>query len=121
MLAHTPAEREASRRLTLSLSRLSPRAAILLATFGLLNLSDLISTWVDLHDGMHEGNPVMSQLLLQHGFGALIAYKIFVVAVVGFVAVGLWSIRPRLIAGTLVACNLLILVAVVSNVWQYSV
>lgn len=98
--------------------RFSLRNALLIAGFALLNIGDLLSTWIDLHSGMREGNPFMSMLLAQHGFGALIAYKAVVVGVVGVVVSALWDSRPRLVGWTLVACDLLVFSAVAVNVMQ---
>lgn len=92
---------------------------MLIALFAALNAGDLLSTWVDLHAGLREGNPFMSILLDQHGFGALIFYKVLVVAIVALVMGTLWDSRPRLVSGTLVLCNVLVLVAVASNIVQY--
>ncbi len=97
----------------------SPRGGALIGLFAALNIGDLVSTWVDLHAGLREGNPFMNMLLAQHGFGALIAYKALVVMIVGLVMISLWPARPRLVALTLAICNLLVLVAVAANVLQY--
>jgi hypothetical protein len=99
--------------------RLSPRSGGLLALFAAVNTGDLISTWVDLHAGLREGNPFMSMLLTQHGFGALIMYKVLVVALVSVITLLLWPERPRLVSYTLLACNLLVCCAIAVNVVQF--
>jgi hypothetical protein len=91
----------------------------LLVLFAALNIGDLLSTWLDLRAGLHEGNPLMNVLLAQHGFAALILYKVFVIGVVAVVAAAMWRDRPKLVAITLVACNVLVLGAVAINVLQY--
>ena len=101
------------------LSMVTPRAAALITLFAALNGGDLISTWVDLNAGLHEGNPFMSLLLAEHGFGALIVYKLMVVALVGVITIVLWSVRPRLVGVTLGICNVLVLGAVAINVLQF--
>lgn len=99
--------------------RFSPRSGGLLGLFTALNAGDLISTWIDLHAGLHEGNPFMSFLLSQHGFGALILYKILVVTLVSVITATLWDERPRLVGYTLLACDLLVFTAVIVNVLQF--
>lgn len=99
--------------------RLSPRSGGLLGTFAALNVGDLLSTWLDLHAGLREGNPFMSMLLMQHGFGALIAYKALVIVIVGVITASLWDERPRLVGVTLIACDVLVFCAVAVNVVQF--
>jgi hypothetical protein len=101
------------------LTTVTPRAAALIALFAALNGGDLISTWIDLQAGLREGNPFMSLLLSEHGFGALIVYKLMVVALVGIITIVLWSVRPRLVGVTLGICNLLVFGAVAINVIQF--
>jgi hypothetical protein len=98
---------------------LSPRSLLLLGMFATLNVGDLVSTWVDLHAGLREGNPFMNMLLAQHGFGALILYKILVVVVVSAITGALWAARPRLVGMTLLVCDLLVFAAVTANVLQF--
>jgi hypothetical protein len=91
-----------------------------LGLFVLLNVGDLVSTYLALGMGMREGNPLMSALLQQYGFAALILYKIAVVAVVG---IGVWLLRryhPRLAQVTLFVCNALVFLAVFLNVLQFN-
>lgn len=97
------------------------RSATLVAVFAILNAGDLISTWIDLHAGLREGNPLMSSLLQQYGFGALIFYKIFVVALVGGITISLFPIRPRMVSVTLFFCDLLVFAAILINVMQFPV
>ncbi len=98
---------------------LSPRSLVLLGMFTALNVGDLVSTWVDLHAGLREGNPFMSMLLAQHGFGALVLYKILVIVVVSIITGALWTTRPRLVGITLLICDLLVFAAVTANVLQF--
>jgi hypothetical protein len=98
---------------------LSPRTLALLGLFAALNVGDLISTWVDLQAGLREGNPFMSMLLAQHGFGALIFYKVLVISVVGLITAMLWGARPRLVGVTLLVCDLLVFAAVTVNILQF--
>jgi hypothetical protein len=101
------------------LTTVTPRAVALVGIFAALNGGDLISTWVDLNAGLHEGNPFMSLLLSEHGFGALIVYKLMVVALVGVITIVLWSVRPRLVGVTLGICNVLVFGAIAINVLQF--
>ncbi len=98
---------------------LSPRTLALLGMFAALNIGDLVSTWLDLHAGLREGNPFMSMLLAQHGFGALICYKVLVVSVVGVITALLWNARPRLVGVTLLVCDLLVFAAITINILQF--
>ncbi|MEO7003504.1 MAG: DUF5658 family protein [Ktedonobacterales bacterium] len=86
--------------------------------YALLNVGDLTSTYIGLHVGLSEGNPLMHNLLGVTGFGGLIAYKMFVtVAVIA----GLWQINrwhPRVAHVTIWLCNALTLAAVVLNIAQ---
>lgn len=101
-----------------SLQRFLP-GSLLLGLFATLNGGDLVSTWIDLRAGLREGNPFMSFLLAQHGFAALIFYKILVVGIVGVVMGSLWPVHPRLVGITLVICNVLVFGAVAINVMQF--
>ena len=87
--------------------------------FAVLNGLDLLTTYVDLHAGMREGNPLMRVLLDQQGFGALIAYKMLMVLVVSAGVVLLHRHYPQLSRVTLGICNLLVLAVVISNVVQH--
>ncbi len=90
-----------------------------LALFAILNAFDLITTYVDLHAGMREGNPLMRALLNQDGFGALIFYKTLMVIVVSVGILLLSRSYARLSRITLAICNLLVLAVVLSNFIQY--
>jgi len=98
--------------------QISPRTGLLLVLFAILNIGDLVSTWIDLHAGLREGNPFMSMLLLQHGFGALIAYKAIVISLVAGITIVMWTLRPRLVGFTLLACDVLVFSAILINVIQ---
>jgi hypothetical protein len=108
-----------SSRTILPSRTVSPRVIILVALFAILNAGDLISTWIDLEAGLQEGNPLMSLLLMRHGFGALILYKTIVVCFVSAITIFLWSARPRLVGLTLLACDVLVFGAIVVNVLQF--
>jgi hypothetical protein len=91
-----------------------------LSVYVALNLGDLISTYVGLHSGLHEGNPLMGSLLREHGFGALIVYKVLVIVAV---VAGLQVLRhrhARLAGITLAICNVLVGLAVLLNLLQYA-
>ena len=103
------------------LLRAAPVLALLIGLFILLNIGDLVSTYVALGIGMREGNPLMSVLLARFGFGALILYKLLVVAVVGIGVVLLRRFHPRLAQITILVCNVLVLLAVVLNVVQLNI
>jgi hypothetical protein len=100
-----------------------PRArgflAPLLALFALLNAGDLASTYMGLLNGMREGNPLMGALLAQYGFGALIVYKLLVIAAVTTGIVFLHTFHRRVANVTIWICNALVLLVVVINVLQY--
>ncbi|HEU5442097.1 MAG TPA: DUF5658 family protein [Ktedonobacterales bacterium] len=100
-----------------------PRArsflAPLLALFALLNVGDLASTYLGLYNGMREGNPLMGALLAQYGFGALILYKLLVIAAVTGGIVFLHTFHRRVASVTVWVCNSLVLLVVVINVAQY--
>jgi hypothetical protein len=89
------------------------------ALFVVLNIADLLSTYVALGIGFHEGNPLMSALLARFGFVALIGYKAAVIAIVCGGVLLLRRPHPRLAGVTLAACNAVVLVAVALNVLQY--
>jgi len=90
-----------------------------LALFAILNAFDLITTYIDLHAGMREGNPLMRALLNQNGFGALIFYKALMVIVVSVGILLLSRSYSRLSRITLAICNVLVLAVVLSNFIQY--
>ena len=90
-----------------------------LALFAVLNAADLLTTYLDLHVGMREGNPLMRVLLEQDGFGALVFYKALMVVVVSVGILALSRGYPMLSRITLAVCNLLVLVVVLSNFIQY--
>lgn len=98
--------------------RTTPALAGWLGLFVVLNIGDLVSTYVALGLNMREGNPLMSTLLQQFGFKALIAYKLAVVLTVGLGVLLLRRYHPRLAQITLYVCNALVLVAVLLNVVQ---
>ncbi|MGZ3636960.1 MAG: DUF5658 family protein [Ktedonobacterales bacterium] len=91
----------------------------LLALFAVLNIGDIVSTYIGLAGGMREGNPLMSTLLAHYGFGALIMYKALVIVAV---AVGIYVLRAfhtSIATITIWICNALVLGVVVMNVVQY--
>ncbi len=92
---------------------------ISLVLYAAVNLGDLLSTYIGLQHGLHEGNPLMSHLLATYGFGALIAYKLLVVTVVSGGVLVLRNAYPRVARITVVLCNLLVAGAVVLNVVQF--
>lgn len=91
-----------------------------LALFALLNIGDLISTYIGLHGGLREGNPLMDGLLLHFGFVALIAYKVLVVAAVTIGVLMLRRFHRGIASATIWICNALVLAVVVLNVLQYA-
>jgi hypothetical protein len=92
---------------------------IWLGIFILLNLGDVVSTWVGLHSGMREGNPLMSTLLAHYGFAALIIYKLLVVLAVTGGVLLLRSFQLSVARVTITICNVLVLLVVMLNVAQY--
>jgi len=90
-----------------------------LIVYAAINMADLLSTYVGLQHGLHEGNPLMSHLLTNYGFSALIAYKLFVVGIVWGGVLLLRKGHPRIARITVVVCNLLVASAVVLNVVQF--
>ncbi len=98
------------------------KAQLLVASlflYAVINMADLLSTYIGLEHGLHEGNPLMSHLLVTYGFGALIAYKIFVVGVVSGGVLILRNAHPYVARVTVVICNLLVAGAVVLNIMQF--
>jgi hypothetical protein len=100
--------------------RFSPALIAWLVVFVLLNVGDLVSTYLALAIGFHEGNPLMSVLLVRYGFSALIVYKLGVVLVVGLGVALLRRFHPRLALVTLIVCNVLVFAAVALNVVQFN-
>jgi hypothetical protein len=100
----------------------SPRAGrylpALVVLFALLNAADLITTSIGLHNGLREGNPLMSALLVKYGFVALVIYKAVVVAAVAVGVRMLLSFRVSVANVTIVICDLLVLLVVFANVAQ---
>jgi hypothetical protein len=90
-----------------------------LVVFAVLNACDLLTTYLDLQAGMREGNPLMQHLLASYGFGALIFYKLLMVVIVSFGIAALSRGYPTLSKITLMLCNALVLVVVISNFVQY--
>ena len=90
-----------------------------LALFLVLNVFDLLTTYIDLQAGLREGNPLMRILLQQEGFGALVFYKALMVLVVSAGVLLLHRGYPKLAQITLGICNALVLAVVISNVIQY--
>ena len=90
-----------------------------LILYAAVNLADLLSTYVGLQHGLHEGNPLMQHLLATYGFGALVMYKALVVAVVSVGVLALRKDYPRVAQITVVACNLLVGGAVLLNILQF--
>ena len=103
----------------LQLQKRDVATPILLGAFAVLNAGDLISTWIDLHAGLVEGNPIMHSMLEYSGFGSLIMYKILVVAIVTIASLALGKSRPKMTMITISICNALILTAVALNIIQY--
>lgn len=92
---------------------------VLVAVFAVLNAGDLVSTFIGLESGMREGNPLMSALLSNYGFGALILYKMMVIVAVGAGVLFLRFFHRRVAHMTIWVCNLLVLGVVVSNLMQF--
>jgi hypothetical protein len=99
--------------------RTSSTLAIWLVLFVVLNIGDLVSTYVALNIGMREGNPLMSLLLQHYQFGALIVYKALVVAVVSIGVLAMRRFHPRLARITILVCNVLVFLAVFLNILQF--
>lgn len=95
------------------------KLTILLAVFALLNAGDLVSTYAGLHSGMHEGNPLMSELLGHYGFAALIGYKLLVIVAVSVGIVVLRSFSKGIATATIWVCNALVCAVVILNVLQF--
>lgn len=91
-----------------------------MALFAVLNAGDLISTYIGLHSGLREGNPLMDGLLMHYGFAALIVYKMLVVAAVGLGVVMLRRFHRGIASATIWICNALVLVVVLLNVLQFA-
>ena len=95
-----------------------PSLVLWLVVYVLLNVGDLVSTYVGLRAGLREANPLMSGLLAQSGFGALIAYKLAVIVAVVGGAIALIRMHPRAAYLTVHVCNGLVFLAVFLNVAQ---
>jgi hypothetical protein len=91
-----------------------------LAVYVAFNIGDVISTYIGLRSGLHEGNPLMGSLLREHGFGALIVYKVLVVIVVVAGVRVLQHRYARLAGITITICNVLVGLAVLLNLLQYT-
>lgn len=91
----------------------------LLALFAVLNIGDLVSTFIGLAGGMREGNPLMSTLLAHYGFGALIFYKVVVIVAVTAGIYILRAFHTSIATITIWVCNALVFGVVVMNVVQY--
>jgi hypothetical protein len=91
----------------------------LVAMFALLNTADLITTFIGIHNGLREGNPLMSALLVKYGFIALVFYKAVVVAAVALGVRMLRTFRVSVANVTIVICDLLVLLVVFANLAQY--
>jgi len=91
------------------------------ALYIMLNVGDVVSTYLGLHHGLNEGNPLMGLLLSHDGFVALIAYKVLITMVVlaGLWLLGAWSDRAARVA--LLICNTLVALVVILNLAQYAV
>ena len=96
-----------------------PFLVVFLIVYAAINVADLLSTYVGLQRGLHEGNPLMGHLLASYGFSALIAYKLLVVGVVSCGVLVLRRAHPRVARITVVVCNLLVAGAVVLNLVQF--
>ncbi len=91
----------------------------LLALFAVLNVGDLVSTFIGLEGGMREGNPLMNALLMHYGFGALIFYKVLVIVAVTAGVYVLRAFHKSIANITIWVCNALVFGVVVMNVVQY--
>lgn len=91
----------------------------LLALFAVLNIGDLVSTFIGLQGGMREGNPLMNALLTHYGFGALIFYKVLVIVAVTAGIYVLRAFHTKIATLTIWVCNALVLGVVIMNVVQY--
>jgi hypothetical protein len=105
-------------RLGMAVAR-SRSLVLLLAVFALLNMGDLVSTYVGLHGGLREGNPLMSTLLLHYGFVALIGYKLLVVLAVSAGVFLLRTFHRGIATATIWICNGLVFAVVLLNVLQF--
>jgi hypothetical protein len=90
-----------------------------LGVFALLNGVDILSTWVGLANGMREGNPLMSALLGNYGFAALIGYKLAVVVAVSAGVLLLRSFSSHIARVTIRICAVLVALVVLTNVLQF--
>jgi hypothetical protein len=92
---------------------------VAIALFVVLNAGDVVSTYLGLQNGLHEGNPLMSRLLDHFGFGALVIYKLAVVIVVVKGIAFLQTINGGAARLTIWVCNTLVFAVVILNVAQY--
>ena len=93
---------------------------VALALFAILNIADLASTFIGLQHGLREGNPLMSGLLMRFGFGALIAYKFAVIALVSGGVYILHAYHARISLLTITICNALVFAVVLLNLVQFA-
>lgn len=91
----------------------------LLALFAVLNIGDIVSTYIGLAGGMREGNPLMSTMLAHYGFGALIVYKAVVIVAVTAGIYVLRAFHTSIATITICICNALVLGVVILNVVQF--
>ena len=92
---------------------------LLMVVFAMLNAADALTTYIGLHTGLFEGNPVMSGLMSHFGFSALIMYKLVVTVTIGYGARWLQRMQPVLATVTVLLCNLMVFSVVVSNMVQW--
>lgn len=91
-----------------------------LGLFALLNLGDILSTYIGLANGMREGNPLMGTLLSHYGFTALVVYKVLVVLAVTGGILLLRSFSFSVARVTIVICNVLVALVVLMNILQFA-
>ncbi len=92
-----------------------------LVVFALLNVGDVLSTYMGLQSGMREGNPLMSLLLAHYGFVSLIGYKLLVVLAVSGGVLLLRSFQLSVARVTIGICNVLVLLVVLLNLAQWMI
>ncbi len=90
------------------------RHRVLLILALLLNLGDVLSTYIGLSGGLPEGNPIPAMLLAKGGQLALFGSKFAVMAVVILMVSLLGSRYPKL-WHTFTVTNVVLLAAVLSN------
>lgn len=69
-----------------------------LPLFVLLNVLDVLTSWVDFSLGAQEGNPLIAALLTDLGFGGLILFKIGLVLAVSVGVLTLERLKARRVA-----------------------